>query len=90
MNERCVLALTNEDSIILDPYAGVGATAIASIKNNRKIVAIEKEKKYIDITKKRIKAYKSGNLKIRPMTKSVHIPKATDKVAQYPNEWKAI
>ena len=43
--ERCVLALTNEDSWILDPYAGVGSTLIASIKNNRNVIGIEKENK---------------------------------------------
>lgn len=33
--ERCVLALTNEDDIVYDPFAGVGSSLIASLKNNR-------------------------------------------------------
>jgi len=32
--ERCVLALTDEKSWVLDPYAGVGSTVVASIRNN--------------------------------------------------------
>lgn len=33
--ERCVLALTNKNDWILDPYAGVGSTLIAALKNDR-------------------------------------------------------
>lgn len=44
--ERCVLALTNEDSWVLDPFAGVGSTIIAAIKNNRNCIGIEKESRY--------------------------------------------
>lgn len=85
--ERCVLALTNEDSWILDPFSGVGATIIASIKNKRNAVGIEKEKNYCDVSKKRIENFKEGKLKIRPINKPIHIPSKNDKVAQLPSEW---
>ena len=86
--ERCVLALTNQDSWVLDPYAGVGSTMLASIKNDRNAVGIEKEKKYIDIAEQRIKDLKEGNLKLRPINKPVHKPKPTDKNTQMPKEWQ--
>jgi len=38
--ERCVLALTNEKSWVLDPYAGTGSTVIASVNNNLKIFSL--------------------------------------------------
>lgn len=85
--ERCVLALTNEKSWVLDPYAGVGSTVIASIKNNRNAVGIEKEKKYCDIAKQRIINFNEGNLKIRPINKPIHNPSGNDKVSQVPKEW---
>ncbi len=85
--ERCVLALTNNDSWVLDPYAGVGSAIVASIKNNRNAVGIEKEKKYVDIANQRIKDLKEGNLKLRPINKPLHKPKPTDKIAQLPTEW---
>ncbi|MDK2979329.1 MAG: adenine-specific DNA-methyltransferase [Bacteroidales bacterium] len=88
--ERCILALTNKDSWILDPYAGVGSTLLASIINNRNTVAIEKEQKYIEIAKQRIKDLKEGNLKKRPINKPIHQPKSTDKLAQVPKEWDKI
>lgn len=85
--ERCVLALTNEKSWVLDPYAGVGSTILASIKNNRNAIGIEKEKEYCEITKQRIKDLYEGNLKIRPINKPIHKPSINDKVSQVPKEW---
>jgi DNA modification methylase len=86
--ERCVLALTNEkESWVLDPFAGVASSIIASIKNNRNAIGIEKEKKYCDIAKKRIEELKEGTLKIRPINKPIHKPSINDKVAQVPKEW---
>ncbi|MDP3148708.1 MAG: DNA methyltransferase [Ignavibacteria bacterium] len=85
--ERCVLALTNENSWVLDPYAGVGSTLIASIKNNRNSVGIEKEEDYCKISQKRIQDYKDGELKFRPINKPIHQPSQKDKVAQMPIEW---
>jgi len=86
--ERCILALTNNNSWILDPYAGVGSTMLASIKNNRNSIGIEKEEKYIDIANKRMEDIKAGKLKLRPINKPIHKPKTTDKIATIPIEWK--
>ena len=86
--ERCILALTAEDSWVLDPYAGVGSAMLASIKNNRNVIGIEREKKYVDIANQRIDDLKEGKLKLRPINKPIHKPKATDKIAQIPNEWQ--
>jgi len=85
--ERCVLALTNEKSWVLDPYAGVGSTLIAAIKNNRNAVGIEKEKEYCNIAKQRIIDFNEGKLKIRPINKPVHKPSGNDKLSQVPKEW---
>ncbi len=85
--ERCILALTNENSWVLDPFAGVGSTIIASIKNNRNSIGIEKEELYCNITKQRIKAFSEGELKIRPINKPIHLPSGRDKVSQVPAEW---
>lgn len=85
--ERCVLALTDENSWILDPFSGVGSTVIAAIKNNRNAIGIEKESDYCKIAKQRIKDFNDGNLKIRPINKPIHTPTGRDKVSQVPKEW---
>ncbi len=86
--ERCVLALTNQDSWVLDPYAGVGSTMLASVKNDRNAVGIEKESKYLDIAGQRLKRLKNGDLKLRSITKPIHNPKPSDKIARMPREWQ--
>lgn len=85
--ERCVLALTNEGSWVLDPFAGVGSTLIASIKNNRNVIGIEKESDYCKIAEDRVNDFKLGNLKMRPINKPIHVPTNNDKVAKTPQEW---
>lgn len=85
--ERCVLALTNENSWVLDPFAGVGSTVIAAIKNNRNAIGIEKEADYCKIAKQRISDLNEGKLKIRPINKPIHKPSGNDKVSQVPKDW---
>lgn len=45
---------SNENDYILDCFLGSGTTMKACLELNRNCIGIEKEKKYIDITKKRL------------------------------------
>jgi len=85
--ERCVLALTEENSWVLDPFSGVGSTVLGAIKNNRNAMGIEKEEEYCKIAVQRIKDFNDGILKFRPINKPIHKPTDKDKVAQFPKEW---
>nr|AAO48713.1 BstYI methyltransferase [Geobacillus stearothermophilus] len=88
--ERCVLALTNENDFVLDPYAGVGSSLIGALKHGRKAIGVDKEKEYVEIGKQRIKDFYDGKLKIRPLGKPVYQPTGREKVAQIPEEWKEL
>ena len=88
--ERCVLALTDKDSWVLDPFAGVGSTVIGAIKNQRNAIGIEREKEYCAVAHQRIKDLKEGKLKTRPINKEIHKPSGRDKVSQVPKEWKQL
>lgn len=48
---------TNEGEIVLDNTAGSGTTPIACLYEKRTYIAIEKEEKYFNIMKERIKSY---------------------------------
>ena len=85
--ERCVLALTNEGGIVLDPYCGVGSTIIAALKHNRRAIAAEKDAGYIAIAKDRVQQFMNGALPIRPLGKPIHKPTGKERVAQMPLEW---
>jgi adenine-specific DNA-methyltransferase len=86
--ERCVLALTNPNDFVFDPYAGVGSALVAAIRHNRRAVGSEKEETYVKIARQRIEDFCAGVLKIRPLGKPVHEPTGREKVSQVPEEWK--
>ena len=44
-----------EHEIVLDPFMGVGTTAIAAINTNRKFIGFELDEKYFEIARNRIK-----------------------------------
>lgn len=85
--ERCVLALTNREDIVYDPFAGVASSLIAALKNNRQAYGTELEQSYVNIGFERIRRLAEDTLLTRPVYKQIWIPKPTDKIAQIPEEW---
>lgn len=88
--ERCVLALTNENDIVYDPFAGVGSSLIAALKNNRQAYGTELEQCYVDIGLERIHKLAEGTLQTRPIYRQIWKPKQSDKIAQIPEEWRSV
>ncbi len=86
--ERCVLALTDKGSWVLDPFSGAGSSLIAAIKNERNAVGIDKEEEYCKLTEERIQRLKDGKLKLRPINKPIYTPSPKNKTAQIPKEWQ--
>ena len=86
--ERCILAVTDKNDWVFDPYCGVGSALVAAIKNDRKAMGCDKEKVYIDLAEKRIREYFSGTLKTRPIGKPIFVPSGNEKVSRIPQEWK--
>ena len=82
--ERCVLALTNQDDVVYDPFAGVGSSLIAALKNERQAYGTELERPYVDIGLSRIQKLAEGTLRIRPIYQKIWTPKPNDKAAQVP------
>lgn len=72
--ERLVLGLTNEGENVLDPYIGVGSTAVAALKHYRNAYGCDREQSYIDIAWERISEFQSGTLRTRPMNKPIYEP----------------
>ncbi len=86
--ERCVLALTNENDWVLDPFMGVGSTLLAGIIHKRRVAGVEKEENYVKIAGSRITDLLNGTLKYRPIDKPIYIPSGNEKVSKPPKEWK--
>jgi site-specific DNA-methyltransferase (adenine-specific) len=51
--ERCILASTKENDIVLDPFLGSGTTAIACIRLNRHFIGIELDLDHLTLAKNR-------------------------------------
>jgi adenine-specific DNA-methyltransferase len=55
--ERIIKASSNPDDVILDPFMGSGTTAVAALRNGRKVVGFEINADYCEITAKRVKRF---------------------------------
>ena len=72
--ERCVLALTNKGDCVLDPFAGVGSSLIAALKNGRSALGCDRVRKYVDIGLDRIARLRAGSLITRPIYREIYEP----------------
>lgn len=74
--ERLVLALTNPGDNVLDPYLGVGSSAVAALKHDRNAFGCDSVQSYVDIANDRIRQLFAGTLRTRPMNRPVYEPPA--------------
>lgn len=74
--ERLVLSLTNPGDLVIDPYIGVGSTAVGAVMHGRRAAGADTVQEYLDIAAERIAAAKLGTLRTRPMGRPVYTPPA--------------
>lgn len=74
--ERLVLSMTDEGDWVLDPFIGVGTTAIAALMHNRRAIGAEIVPEYVQVARERVSLAERGALRIRPMERSVYDPNA--------------
>ena len=53
---RLIQLYTFEDDVVLDPFMGSGATALASLRTNRHFIGYDTKPEYVELAEKRIKA----------------------------------
>ncbi|MEY3867542.1 MAG: hypothetical protein RLZZ338_1433, partial [Cyanobacteriota bacterium] len=85
--ERIIKASSNENMIVLDPFMGSGATAIACLNLNRYYVGIEREIEYLNNSLWRIKSHttdskQSASQFTQNFTTSVLTTKSNTKLSQ--------
>jgi adenine-specific DNA-methyltransferase len=86
--ERLVLALTNENDTVFDPFVGVGSSVIAAVLHRRKGIGIDKKKAYTDLAFQRVCKALKGELRRRLLGTPIYKPRGTERVARIPLEWK--
>lgn len=84
--QRLILALSNENDIVYDPYFGSGTTAIACYLNNRRFIGTEINEEYFKISVERIKEAFEGTVRVRKDIPVVP-PNPKSKVAKKPENF---
>ena len=85
--ERLLLSLTEPGDLVLDPFAGVGTSVAAALRNGRRGCGVEKMQEYVDIARGRIMRAMEGSLPVREMNTPVYDPKqAGNRLTK--NPWK--
>jgi len=84
--ERLVLALSNSDDLVVDPYMGSGSTAVAAVLHGRRAAGAELIEDYVKIAKDRVRKAAEGTLRTRPMHRPVYTPAGSVTVAPWERE----
>jgi adenine-specific DNA-methyltransferase len=82
--ERLILALTNEGDLVVDPFLGVGTTAVAAVLHGRRVAGAEVREDYLQIAGQRVEDAIAGHLKRRPFGKPVYQPRANTRLTTNP------
>tara|TARA_B100000029_G_scaffold484275_1_gene536290 strand:- start:270 stop:1346 length:1077 start_codon:yes stop_codon:yes gene_type:complete len=67
---RIILASTDKNDLVLDPFLGSGTTAVVAKKLQRNFIGIEQNNDYINLSKKRLEKVKSYSDSIVKIDKS--------------------
>lgn len=86
--ERLVLALTNPNDLVVDPYVGVGSAVCAAVIHGRRAAGSDTATEYIAIARDRVRLALAGKLRRRPLGRPVYQPGPNDRIARRPENWK--
>lgn len=70
--EKCVKAGCPQGGVVLDPFGGVGTTAIAAINNDCHYVLIELNPEYINLASKRIREHRRQRQAADPFQPTIY------------------
>lgn len=85
--ERLVLALTNENDLVFDPFSGVASSGVAALLHKRIFWGCELVEEYANKGKERLDQTVTGSIKYRPYDKPIYDPK-TSALSKIPDEWR--
>ncbi|MCL5110589.1 MAG: site-specific DNA-methyltransferase [Chloroflexi bacterium] len=68
------MALTDEGDWILDPFVGVGSSAVAALMHGRRAIGAEIMPEYVALARERMTLAQEGRLRVPPMDRPVFNP----------------
>lgn len=88
--ERCILAMSDEGDVILDPFVGTGTSVICADLHKRVGLGFEIINDYVVDARKRLQLAREGKLVLRQSGKEPRRPQAGERVSAVPEEWRQI
>lgn len=88
--ERFVLALTQKNQTVLDPFSGAGTTVIAAVRHKRQGIGIEIQQKFVIISQRRLRELQNGTLRTRSMNTKKYVAPSSDIWSIRPKKWDSI
>ncbi len=85
--ERLVLALTDEDQLVFDPFSGAATTGVAALLHNRRFLGCEIVPEYVAIGRERMEQAANGTILYRPFDRPILEP-GNCAQARFPAEWR--
>jgi adenine-specific DNA-methyltransferase len=81
--KRIIIALTNPGDLVVDPFSGVGTTAVAAVLTSRRAAGADLVADYVNVARDRVREAAAGTLRFRD-DRPVYVPSTTDAVARVP------
>lgn len=83
--DRCLRASTNPGDLVLDPFAGSGATGVAALRLDRRFIGCERETEFAELMSKRLASVAGGASEtVYPVTDAANHRKLFDKIPEIP------
>lgn len=70
--ERLILALTNKNDLVFDPFCGVASAGVAALHHKRRFVGCEKLKRYANVGLARLGRAQQGTERFRPHDQAIY------------------
>lgn len=85
--DRCILAMTDENDVVLDPFAGAGTSVICANARDRIGIGFELNADHAAAANKRLQLSLTSELPIRRSGTGPRLPQYGERVATVPDEW---
>lgn len=85
--QRLVLALTNSDELVFDPFCGSASAGVAAAIHNRKFWGAEIVSDYAEVGQRRVQDALDGNAVFRPHNKPVYDHRQSY-LSKKPQQWE--
>ena len=82
--ERLILALTNPNDLVVDPFIGVGTTAVAAVLHGRRAAGADMVASYLSVAGRRVRLAHFGKLPYRSRLTPVFVPPANTMLTTSP------